>query len=468
MNPKLISYIILIFFFTSVSHPQDKITLNHADSLIGKVVNGEQLREAIGNVSLKHNNVQIWCNKVIQFIEQDKAELYGNVKVVKDTLDITAPSGIYYGQEKKVICPSGAILNDSKVTLKANYGVYYFEQDLASFRGNVQIYDSGTYKIFSDRLLYYRSVSKSFANGDVKIELENMTIYSDSLVYEKLIGVSNAIGNVKLTSDSTVITSDNATYYEFDKKSVASKHVVINFIYQKATISGDYGENYEKTNYSFVKGEAILVKIDSSVQRIDTLFVYSNKMEAFRNNYPEKYIATDSVKTIRNEFSSVSDKGYYFKHQNNKSVIALGGNPVVWKDDLQVSGDSIYSFHSEQVEEIYVKGSSFALKPIENQPGFFNQMSGLYMYLKFRNENLDFIRVDTNASCIYFVIENEKLSGVNESYGDRIILYINDELVEKVKIFGLPNGLFTPYKMISSENFKLPGFNLRTNKPQRK
>ena len=87
------SFIFLVIVISIPVSGQDKITLNYADSLVGKTVNGEQVREAIGNVSLTHNNVKITCNRVIQFYDQNKADLYGNVKVVQDTLSIFAPSG---------------------------------------------------------------------------------------------------------------------------------------------------------------------------------------------------------------------------------------------------------------------------------------------------------------------------------------------------------------------------------------
>src|SRR6266700_8226907 len=105
----LLKYITLIalFFvlFCNLIFAQDKITINHADSLIGKTVDGRQVREAIGNVSLTHNNVQITCGRVVQFIDENKADLYTNVHVVKDTLTINAPLGTYYGNESKVVCP---------------------------------------------------------------------------------------------------------------------------------------------------------------------------------------------------------------------------------------------------------------------------------------------------------------------------------------------------------------------------
>jgi hypothetical protein len=52
---------------------QDKITLNYADSLIGKTINGEQIREAVGNVSLTQNDVKINCGRVVQYFAENKA-----------------------------------------------------------------------------------------------------------------------------------------------------------------------------------------------------------------------------------------------------------------------------------------------------------------------------------------------------------------------------------------------------------
>lgn len=460
--------VFLLVFLSAIScFSQDKITLNHADSLIGKVINNEQVREAIGNVSLVHNGMQITCNKVVQFFDQNKAELFGNVRVIKDTLTIEAPAGTYYGNEGKVICPSGATLNDSKVTLKANYGIYYFVSDLANFKGNVKIYDSRSYTIFSDELLYYRQVNKSVATGNVKIETDSTIIYSDTLVYEKLIGIAKANSNVKIESDSTIITSSKATYYELEKKSIAEDNVIINFPYRHLTISGNYGENYERTNYSFVKGYSELVKIDYKDTKADTMFIYSNKMEAFRN-MPEYYIATDSVKVIRKDFLSSSGAGYYFKTDEKSGVISIAKNPVVWKEDMQITGDSIYAFHKENIEYIKVLKNSFSIKFHTDFPDRYDRMSGVNMHLNFRDNEINDIRVDTNASSIYYIFENAKPNGVNSSEGEYIHIFFNDGKVLKINLTGSPKGVYTPEVLLKPDNLFLPGFKIRSEKPIRR
>jgi lipopolysaccharide export system protein LptA len=447
---------------------QDKITLNYADSLIGKTINGEQVREAIGNVSLAHNDVKITCGRVIQFFNQNKAELYGSVKVVKDTLTIYAPNGTYYGSEARVVCPNGATLTDPKTTLKADFGVYNFNQDLANFKGNVSVTDKESYTITSDELDYYRMVQKSYGRGHVKVVSDSSVIYCDSLVYEKLIGISTASGRVKIESDSTVITSNKATYFELEKKSIGEDNVKINFLNKNAVVYGDYAENYEKTNYSFIKGNARLVQIETKDGETDTTFIFSEKMESFRNE-PEYYIARDSVKTIRNDFLSSSRIGYYFRDKSGKGgIISLSKDPVVWKEELQVSGDSIYAYFKDDIDEIYVSKSAFAVQSNENFPERFDQISGVFMHMKFLNNEINFIQVDTNAASIYYVYDGGNPNGANRSDGEVIVLFFADKKVDKVKVFVKPRGTYFPENLINPSELRLLGFRVRTNKPLRK
>ncbi len=463
----LLLNIVLILILADILSAQDKITINHADSLVGKTIDGEQVREAVGNVSLTHNNVNITCNRVIQYYNLNKADLYGNVKVVQDTLTILAPQGTYYGNESKVVCPAGATLMDPKTTLKANYGVYLFSQDLANFRGNVRITDNRTYTITSDELDYYRAVQKSYARGNVKVVSDSSVIYSDNLVYEKLIGISTATGNVKIESDSTVITSKKATYYEFEKKSIAEENVKIDFLTEDAVVYGNYAENYETRNYSFIKGKARLIQIESKEGKIDTTFIYSEKMESYRNK-PEHYIAIDSVRTIRNDFLSVSQTGYYFRDISGKGgVIALARDPVVWNENLQVSGDSIYAFFKEDVDDIYIIRSAFALQQNEIVTSRYDQISGIFMHIKFLDNQVNYIQVDTNAASIYFVYDSNDPNGANRSTGDVIKLFFKYKQVDKVNIFGKPKGTYFPENLVNTDELRLLGFRIRTDKPVR-
>src|SRR5204862_6185661 len=142
-----------------------------------------------------------------------------------------------------------------------------------------------------------------------------------------------------------------------------------------------------------VKRNARQIQIDKKKIKEETVFIYSNKMESFRNK-PEHYIATDSVKIIRSDFYSNSQIAYYFRDSSGTGgVITLSKDPVAWKDDMQVTGDSIYANFKEEIEDIYVNKSAFAIQPNPDYEGRFDQISGVFMYMKFIDNQINYIRV---------------------------------------------------------------------------
>ena len=68
--------------------------LEGADSLIGRVINGESARELIGNVRILQGNVRIRCDRALQMIAAGTIELIGHVVVEDDSVTMTAPRGI--------------------------------------------------------------------------------------------------------------------------------------------------------------------------------------------------------------------------------------------------------------------------------------------------------------------------------------------------------------------------------------
>ena len=58
------------------------------DSLVGKNINGESIREVFGNVTLTQGNVVITCDKATQYLARNDAELMGNVVARQEDLTI--------------------------------------------------------------------------------------------------------------------------------------------------------------------------------------------------------------------------------------------------------------------------------------------------------------------------------------------------------------------------------------------
>ena len=123
---------------------QDQFITVIGDSLMGKMVAGESVREVYGHVVLTQGRVVITCDKAVQYLSSNNADLEGNVIAKQDTLTILTPKAKYFGNEKRSRSVSGVTLNDTKVILTADSGDYFFREDKAFFQGNVKMYDTAT------------------------------------------------------------------------------------------------------------------------------------------------------------------------------------------------------------------------------------------------------------------------------------------------------------------------------------
>ncbi len=464
---RIFSILLLILFVNSL-HAQDKIELKNADELNGKIVDGQNVREANGNVEFIQGNVKVYCNSATQYLDANRVELRGNVKIYQDTLTLLTPRATYFGDEKKAICEGGVTLKDPNATLRADNGVYSFSDSKAVFKGNVIILNPG-YKITSSELTYMRDTEDSFARGNVIVTTDSAIIKADLIDFFKRQGKTFARGNVNLESDSTIITADTASNFSHERKSFASGNVKVNSLNNNTVIFGNNIENYEIINYTILKGNARLVQIG---ENNDTLHIYSDTMEAYRSK-PEHYIAKGGVELIRNKFLSKCGFGIYYKDMES---VSLANNPIVWQDNLQMTGDSIYAdLPNNKLQTIYVRKllsensiTSFVIS--KNQDEYFkdryDQINGNDITLSFIQDKVNMIDVNKNSNSIYFIYDGKKANGTNKVQGDEIFIYFgNDEKVTKIKVDKNPKGEYVPEQLLNTASLTLPGFNLREDKP---
>ena len=421
-------------------------------------------------------NVNVYCNSALQYLDLNKVELTGDVKIYQDTLTLLTHKAIYFGDENKAIFEGTVTLKDPNATLKADGGTYYFNESKAIFTGNVIIINP-TYRITSDKLTYLRNTEDSFAKENVVVTTDSSIIKAENIDFYKRQGKTFAFQNVSIEKDSSIITSDTLTDYSFEKKSIATGNVLINNLRNNALVYGNYLENYEKTKYTFIKGRAKLVQVDKEK---DTMFIYSDTMESFRE-VPEHYIAKDSVEIIRHDFYSKCGYSVYSKTlDTNIEKMSLYRNPIVWQDNLQLIGDTIFAdLKDKKIQTIYSKkidelsGSKYSFLVIQNKDSVFSdrfdQIRGKDIIIHFDSNKVRYVEVKKNSSSIYFMYEDKKANGVNISDGmNMLISFDNDQKVDKVRISIRPKGKYVPEVQMNTVTLELPGFLIRKDLPTRR
>lgn len=476
LNKSVPFLIIVILSFVWSVNSQDKIELKYSDKLTGKTENGQTVREAIGNVHFVHGNVKVYCNKAYQYIDANRVELIGDVKIFQDTLSLYTSKATYYGNDGKAICEGGVTLKDPNATLRANYGTYFFNEAKAVFNRDVIIVNP-TYKITSDHLTYFRNSEDSYAKGNVVVVKDSTIIKAENIDFYKKQGKTYANKDVNIEQDSSVIYCDTLTDYSNEKKSIASGNVKLKNLRNNVVVYGDYLENYENTKYTFIKGNAKLVQVEKEK---DTMYIYSKIMESYRQ-IPEYYVAKDSVDVIRDKFYSRSGYAVYSKTNDKSSdKMSFFIKPIVWNDNIQMTGDSIYAdIKEKKLQTIYARkidglaGSEYSFMIVENKDTNFtdryDQATGNNITIYLNDDKAKRVEVNKNSNSLYYMYENKKGNGVNISEGMNMVISFDDEQkVDKVRIEKKPKGQYVPEVKMNTVSLTLPGFNLRKDKPERR
>jgi lipopolysaccharide export system protein LptA len=451
---------------------QEKIELKNAKELSGSMVDGQSIRGAKGDVEFIQGNVKVYCNSATQYLTTNRIELIGNVKIYQDTLALFTEKATYYGDEKRAVCNGSVTLKDPNATLRSDNGVYTFNDAKAFFKGDVIIVNPG-YRITSDELIYFRNTEESYATGNVVVTTDSAVIRAEKIDFIKREGRTFALGNVKIESDSTIILADTATDYSEERKSVAVGNVSINSINNNTIAYADRLENFEREKFTKLTGNSFLIQIEDNK---DTMMISCDTMFAIRT-YPESYVALSNVEIIRGKFFSKCGQAKYFKEIE---TISLNKVPVVWQDNLQLTGDSIYAeLPGKKLQSIYAKrntgaqNSSVSFAISRNADSAFSkrldQISGADISIRFNDDKIKTIDVSGNARSIYFMYDLGRANGLNRIEGNELFIYFDvEEKVSKIKVLSDPKGEYVPEGLINTVNQTLPGFNIREDKPVRK
>lgn len=390
------------------------IDLRHADQLRGMIQNSEEVRELIGNVHFvqfpaKGGLVKVWCDRALRYIVQNKIELYGNVKVIRDSVTIRSNEGIYYGDLRMMEGQNGVELERGKTFLTAVNAKYFID--------------------------------------------EKRTLFWDHVV---------------LADTSSIITCNTMNYFEADTRSIATGNV---HLFEKANavnIFGDSLVHFERQKFTLIMKEPRLVRIDtSSAGIIDTMVVESRIMQSYQDT-TGCFVAIDNVRMVKSDLSSRCGTATYYIH---KDKIILQTNPIIWSGENQITGDSIrVTMEDKRLRNLWVKYRATAISRADTRlTDRFNQLTGRELTMYFRADKLEQIDVQRNATSLYYLFDNNEPNGVNKSSGDRIIIDFIEGKVDRIKVIGGVQGQYLPEKMILNHeaDYNLDGFRLFENRPKR-
>ncbi|MEP7263988.1 MAG: OstA-like protein [Bacteroidota bacterium] len=486
--PFPVIFLLLFVPVITVAQQNRQVEIKQANTLEGKHINGEEVRQLTGDVIFKQGNTLMYCDSALFYEKSNSIDAFGNIRIEGPQTNMTGKTLHYDGNTKQAVLTKEVTLTDGKMTLTTELLNYNTETEIADYATGGKVVDAENV-LTSDKGFYYSKDKVVFFKDHVILVNPKYIIKSDTLKYHTPSATSYFYGpcNINSTgSDSSYIYCEYGWYNTRTQKSYFSRNAYIqskenrlagdSILYdkiaglgrafgnvevtdtvQKVIISGDYAYVNEKTHRSLVTGKTQLIKIfdnDSLYMHADTLYALDDTVAKQKS-----YYAYNHVRIFKNDLQGKSDSLVY---TTADSTMHFFNDPVLWNGVNQLTADSIsLVVGSGKIQKMLLRVNSFIASQEDSLR--FNQVKGKDMTGFFLENELRKIHVVGNGQTVYHIRNKKKqLSGVNRAECSDLIIFINENEVKSISLLYKPDATLYPIKETNPEEMKLKGFRWRS------
>jgi lipopolysaccharide export system protein LptA len=511
---KFVPYILLCFgiMLSSQANSQDTTTTTKttgklieflsAESYNIKKIDSQDFLVLVGHVKIKQGNTFLYGDSIIVNTSKNSLEGFGKVHINDaDSVHTYADYLIYDGNTKKAKLRKHVKLTDGRGTLTTDSLDYDVSIKIGVYKKGGKLVRNKTVLKSIEGVYYGITRDVLFRNKVSLIDPDN-SIFTDTLEYNTYSQLANFISPSKIISGSRIIKTKNGNYnigtkkgYLYERSSIDdSSYFFIademaiddslglgefrgNALYKsKDSLSFDLLANNIKAN----RKKDILLATELPILMIkqskDTMYIsadtlYSGRLtdlkrkmpkvrakeEALKDSSLNKYFeAFHHVKIYSDSLQGVADSLFYGLAD---STIRLHKNPILWANQNQITGDTIYMLlNNKKAEQLNILNNAMAISTVDSTD-YFNQLKGNSIVVDFVDGKMHQMQTKGSAENIYFATDSEeKFIGVNHSNAQIITIdFKNDEPVKIVYTNQL-TGKMTPLFELPKSELKLNNF----------
>ena len=494
--------------------------LNYTRQLTFKTVDDTtRLTIIAGSVTMKQGNTLFYCDSCVMNNRANVFEAWGNVKIIDaDTATVTSNHLRYLTNTKYAYLDGNVKMTDTKATLTTPDLEYDMERNIGTYKNGGKVVNKTTV-LTSKEGYYYSDVKDVYFKQNVVLKDPAYDILTDSLLYNTETQTTSFISQTTIKDSSGRIVKTRSGFYnqqtgqaEFGQRpevidgetSATGNRMTVNDSTHITIIEGNAVVRNTKDGTTILAGtifrntktDAVLATQkplmiikqdkDSIYITADTLFsarltdrfgnkdslvvdtVKGIKVAAINekdstNRYFEAY---RNVRIFNDSLQSVCDSMFYsFKD----SVFRLYKDPVVWAQQSQITGDTIYLFtKNKKADRVQAYENSFLVNELEKN--VYNQIKSTRLDGWFIDGSIDSARARGSAECVYYIQDDDSAyTGVNQSTSDIIDIYFVEKAMDRVVFRSEVNGTIYPIRQTNPEKMQLANFRwLEARRPKTK
>jgi lipopolysaccharide export system protein LptA len=441
-----------------------------------------------GNVQVEHNGVRINCNKAYHFLDENYVKAFGNVQINQgDTIVLNSRYAEYNGKTEFAFAtgdvnmrsPDSNLVTDTvyfdkkiqqayyrnygtvtnaQNTLKSKSGRYYIQQKKYAFKTNVTVVnDKCTIK--TKNLDFYDNSGHAYVYGPSTITSKNDYIYTENGFYDTKNDVGKLKNNSYITYDNKKIVGDVMDYDRKKNFSKAMNNVRIVDTLNKMVATGHYAEVYR--NIGGIKKDSMFLTKKALIATLvekDTMYLHGKRILVTGSTEDRTVRAFNNVRFYKKDMSGKCDS----IHANNKSELTkLIGKPILWSNKSQMTGDEIHLIgnnKTEKIDSLKIINNAFLIQEDTIGKGY-NQVKGVFLYGKLRDNKLYEVDMVKNTEKIYYMYDDKnELIGIDKGVSSSIHMELENNTIESITSITDPVSDSYPEEEYPENARKLRGF----------
>ena len=422
-------------------------SIMHCDSAIYD--RGDNSFIAYQNIKINENDSLTLFGDSLHYIgNEQKAFMYGNVKVITEDVFLEAPSLIFNQKNKIAYYNQGAFINDitKGYKIRSKRGIFETKIKTIFFKEDVEL-DHKDYDINSDTLIYNTSSQTSNIIGETQIQTENSTILCNKGWFNSNKNQSSLEGSIIIATNTYKFFADSIFYNENTGVSYAEGNVKIIDDSSNIIIEGEFGTHNEKIDSAHVWKNAILSQLDS----VDTLKIYADQFIKIGDSIRNEIFCFNNVIIDGTQLKGDCDSIYF---NETDSIMKCIVQPVIWMGKNQVTGDKIeFKTHKGIIYKMFVENNAMIIS--ENDTLHYDQIKGEIITSFFKKNKMYLMNVDGDGKVIYYSKDEKDslITEINEVTSENMNILISENQISRINFLSSPKGLTEPLNENSSSKF---------------
>ena len=425
-----------------VLHPKFNLT---ADSM--RYLSAQSRAVFTGPTHINTNAAKIYCEGGYYDLISETAEFNRNPRYTGSGKNATADTIRYVSKKGEVEMAGNVVVMEEERNITGTYLRYLESTGETWIKGNPAVYKDSSRYIVSPAIFYNEKTNQVRTEGASEISIGDLKIKSERFIYDESTGIAEATGNAEWRDTTNDV-------------GIRAEHIIAK---EKSGYLLAYG--IQRTIfYTIIEGDTLFISSDtlnmwSVVDTIESRDTINGVLtDTISTDTTRMMKAYNDVRLYKSDMQGLADSLVF---NGDDSLFIFFGQPVLWSDSSQFSGDTIYMhLQNKQIKDVILHRRAMIISELVDT--YYDQIKGKLIVANFDSSEIKEMIVTGNAESVYYTRDDQSaFIGVNQTICSKMFFTFKEKEIHLLKYYGDNMSTMHPMREVNHDTLRLEGFQWR-------